>query len=98
MGVMVSTVYTLYTAAAAHTRTLPHSLAAAQSLPLCYCIITALLFYTCVWHGVLSNLPLDAPMPYAVHSRFWMQPDLLVAALTGVYRTYVYVYLCVYEC
>ena len=34
--------------------------------------------YVCLWHGILSNVPLDAPMPRAVHARFWMQPDLLI--------------------
>ena len=30
------------------------------------------LFYVVVWHGVLSNIPLSAPMPFAVHSRYKM--------------------------
>ena len=34
-------------------------------------LAAAWLFYTLVWHGVLSNLPLDSPMPYGVHARFW---------------------------
>lgn len=38
-------------------------------------------FYTLVWHGVFSNLPLSAPMPFAVHSRFWMQPNILLYTL-----------------
>ena len=29
----------------------------------------AWLFYVLVWHGVLSNLPLSKPMPFAVHAR-----------------------------
>jgi hypothetical protein len=39
------------------------------------------LFYTLVWHCVFSNLPLSSPMPFAVHSRFWMQPNILLYAL-----------------
>lgn len=42
------------------------------------------LFYVLVWHCVLSNLPLSAPMPFAVHSRFWMQPNLVLYILLGV--------------
>lgn len=41
-------------------------------------------FYTLIWHCVLSNLPLSSPMPFAVHSRFWMQPNLLLYVLLGV--------------
>jgi hypothetical protein len=29
-------------------------------------------------------LPLSAPMPYGVHARFWMQPDIVLAILSGV--------------
>lgn len=39
------------------------------------------LFYVLLWHCVLSNLPLSAPMPFAVHSRFWMQPNILLYTL-----------------
>ena len=42
--------------------------------------IISLLFYTVVWNGVFSNLPLTRnPMARAVHSRFWMQPNLLLS-------------------
>jgi hypothetical protein len=41
-------------------------------------------FYVIVWHGVLSNLPLDAPMPYIVHARFWIQPHIILCILAGV--------------
>ena len=34
-------------------------------------LTSAWLFYLLAWHGVLSNLPLDSPMPYGVHARFW---------------------------
>jgi hypothetical protein len=40
-------------------------------------------FYLFVFHS-LANLPLDDPMPRAVHSRFWMQPNLVVALWMGV--------------
>lgn len=46
-------------------------------------VIATWLFYVSIWHGVLSNLPLNAPMPYGVHARFWMQPDIFVYALAG---------------
>ena len=44
----------------------------------------AWLVYTGVWHCVLSNLPLHAPVPYGVHARFWMQPSVLMCVLAGV--------------
>lgn len=47
------------------------------------CLALAWLFYVCVWHGILSNIPLSAPMPFAVHSRFWMQPNLILSVLAG---------------
>ncbi|KAG5177818.1 hypothetical protein JKP88DRAFT_264888 [Tribonema minus] len=43
----------------------------------------AWLTYVVVWHCVLSNLSLAAPMPRGVHARFWLQPNLLLAALAG---------------
>jgi hypothetical protein len=46
-------------------------------------LLLAWLLYTAVWHCVLSNLSLSAPMPRAVHSRFWMQPNLLLCILAG---------------
>lgn len=42
------------------------------------------MFYVLVWHGIFSNLPLDAPMPYGVHARFWMQPSIPLYVLLGV--------------
>jgi hypothetical protein len=44
-------------------------------------VLTMWLFYVLLWHCVLSNLPLSAPMPFAVHSRFWMQPNILLYTL-----------------
>ncbi len=47
-------------------------------------LLTTYTFYLIIWHLVLSNLPLDAPMPYGVHSRFWMQPNILLAVFAGL--------------
>jgi hypothetical protein len=42
--------------------------------------VTTLLFYTLIWNSIFSNLPLtNNPMARAVHSRFWMQPNLLLS-------------------
>ena len=41
-------------------------------------LIASLVVYLVVWNGVLSNIPLSAPMPYGVHARFWMQPNIIV--------------------
>ncbi len=48
------------------------------------CLLAVWIVYTCVWHAVLSNLPLSAPMPFAVHSRFWMQPTIPLAILSSL--------------
>ena len=48
------------------------------------------LFYVIIWHFVLSNLPLNAPMPFAVHSRFWMQPNIVLYTLLCVSIGYSY--------
>lgn len=50
----------------------------------------AWVFYVVVWHSTLSNLPLDSPMPFGVHARFWMQPNLFLAVFTGVGATMVW--------
>ncbi len=42
------------------------------------------IYYTLIWHCVFSNLPLSAPMPFGVHARFWMQPNLALYTLLGV--------------
>ncbi|RYH20366.1 DUF2723 domain-containing protein [archaeon] len=61
----------------------------AQSVPLRLSIklvgvvLTSWLFYLVVWHCVFSNLPLNAPMPYGVHARFWMQPGIALHVLFG---------------
>ncbi len=51
------------------------------------------LFYVVIWHSVLSNLPLDSPMPYIVHARFWIQPHILVCVLAGVGASQLSMYL-----
>lgn len=43
------------------------SLGSLRALVVCFAVCW--LFYILFWHGVLSNLPLSAPMPFAVHSR-----------------------------
>jgi hypothetical protein len=53
-------------------------------MPIVLCIIMLWLFYVLVWHCVLSNLPLNSPMPFAVHSRFWMQPNLVICLFIGI--------------
>ena len=40
--------------------------------------------YNVIWNGVFSNLPLSVPMAYNVHSRFWMQPNMLVCMFAGL--------------
>eukprot|EP00606_Chrysophyceae_sp_TOSAG23-5_P000078 GSChrysophyteH2.ASY1.ANO1.1134.1 assembled CDS len=47
------------------------------------------LFYILVWHGVLSNLPLNSPMPFIVHARFWIQPHIILCTLAGVGAAFV---------
>jgi hypothetical protein len=46
-------------------------------------IVTCFVFYLLVFH-CLSNLPLSSPMPYEVHRRFWMQPNLIVSFFIGI--------------
>jgi hypothetical protein len=42
------------------------------------------IYYLLIWHCIFSNLPLSSPMPYNVHSRFWMQPNILLFVMYGV--------------
>lgn len=46
-------------------------------------LLGTLLFYFLVFHS-LSNLPLDNPLLYGVHQRFWMQPSVILFALSGL--------------
>lgn len=41
-------------------------------------------WYTLLWHGIFSNLPLSNPMAFGVHARFWMQPNITGCVLLGV--------------
>ncbi|GMH58119.1 hypothetical protein TL16_g02541 [Triparma laevis f. inornata] len=47
-------------------------------------LLSTLFFYVVVWNGVFSNLPLNVPMAYAVHSRFWFQPNMLMCMFAGL--------------
>lgn len=51
--------------------------------PIIFCLVLVWVFYVLFWHIVLSNLPLSAPMPYAVHARFWMQPNIVFTVLAS---------------
>lgn len=52
-------------------------------------LMTALAVYLIVFHW-LSNMPLDDPLLFGVHARFWMQPNLVVFVFCGVgiYRAF----------
>ena len=41
------------------------------------------LVYSVTFHS-LSNLPLSENMPYEVHRRFWMQPNIIIAVWIGI--------------
>ena len=47
-------------------------------------LLSILLFYTLIWNYVFSNLPLHVPMANAVHSRFWLQPNMIAAIYSAV--------------
>ncbi len=51
--------------------------------------VTSYLFYTIIWHFMLSNLPLSNPVAYGVHSRFWQQPLLLLCVVAGAGLFYI---------
>ena len=53
-------------------------------------VVASWAFYVVVWNGVLSNIPLSAPMPYGVHARFWMQPNIFVHILFGLGLHYLF--------
>mmetsp|Transcript_72656 Transcript_72656/g.206890 ORF Transcript_72656/g.206890 Transcript_72656/m.206890 type:complete len:880 (-) Transcript_72656:73-2712(-) len=55
----------------------------AQTETLGLLLIITLIFYLVVFHA-LANLPLDNPLLFGVHARFWQQPLLLVALAGGV--------------
>lgn len=61
------------------------SIAATKELSTIFLIVLCLwLYYVFIWHCIFSNLPLSAPMPYGVHARFWMQPNIVFFVLFGV--------------
>ncbi|CAM9235874.1 unnamed protein product [Ectocarpus sp. 13 AM-2016] len=52
-------------------------------------LLAALVLYLVVFHW-LSNMPLDDPLLFGVHARFWMQPNIVVFVFCGVgmYQTF----------
>ena len=46
-------------------------------------VTLAFAFYMLVFHS-LSNLPLDQPLYFEVHKRFWMQAHIIAFALVGI--------------
>lgn len=46
-------------------------------------LLTALGFYLVVFHW-LSNMPLDNPLLFGIHARFWMQPNIIVFVFCGL--------------
>ena len=44
--------------------------------------------YILVFHS-LSNLPLLKAMPFEVHRRFWMQPNIILCVWSGIGITYM---------
>lgn len=51
-------------------------------------LLVSLISYLVVFHW-LSNMPLDDPLLFGVHARFWMQPNILVFVFCGlgIHRT-----------
>ena len=45
-------------------------------------LLVALVLYLVVFHW-MSNMPLDDPLLFGIHARFWMQPNMIVFAFTG---------------
>lgn len=52
-------------------------------------LLTALGIYLVVFH-YLSNMPLDSPLFFGIHARFWMQPNIIVFVFcgTGLHRLF----------
>ncbi len=61
----------------------PVTVLVSQKYQLMIVLLSVFTFYTIAWHGVLSNLPLSSPMPYGVHARFWLQPNILICIFIG---------------
>lgn len=53
-------------------------------LPILTLLVGNFVWYTLLWHGIFSNLPLSNPMAFGVHARFWMQPNITGCVLLGV--------------
>ena len=49
----------------------------------CLALVGAFFFYDVGFHS-LSNLPLDNPLLFGIHARFWMQPNILLFVWVGV--------------
>ena len=45
-------------------------------------LLVALVLYLVVFHWI-SNMPLDDPLLFGIHARFWMQRNMIVFAFTG---------------
>ncbi|CAM9546150.1 unnamed protein product, partial [Scytosiphon promiscuus] len=52
-------------------------------------LFAALVVYLVVFHW-LSNMPLDDPLLFGIHARFWMQPNMVVFVFcgAGMYQTF----------
>ena len=46
-------------------------------------LVASLVVYLVVFH-FLANMPLDNPLLFGIHARFWMQPNLLASIFVGV--------------
>lgn len=62
---------------------IPVTVLVSQKYQIMIVLLLVFAFYTITWHGVLSNLPLSSPMPYGVHARFWLQPNIVICIFIG---------------
>ena len=49
----------------------------------CLALLFAFVFYELGFHS-LSNLPLENPLLFGIHARFWMQPNVLLFTWVGI--------------
>lgn len=58
-------------------------------------LLVALAVYVVIFHW-LSNLPMDNPLLFGVHARFWMQPNIVVFVFcgAGIYGTFGLIRYC----
>ena len=54
-----------------------------QGSDVCLALFVAFIFYEVGFHS-LSNLPLENPLLFGIHARFWMQPHVLLCCACGV--------------